>query len=149
MQAIIRIDIIPHESLAQALTMVQRVFTQFVAPDYTPEGIATFHNFLHDPEAISALRFYGAYEEDTLVGILATRGSSHISLFFVEPCYQMQGVGRALLSAAIRDCTSDVLTVNSSPFAVEIYQKLGFHALSDEQVTDGIRFTPMKCDIKQ
>ena len=42
---------------------------------------------------------------------------------------------------------SDVMTVNSSPFAVEIYQKLGFHALSGEQLADGIRFTPMKYTI--
>ena len=36
------------------------------------------------------------------------------------------------------------MTANSSPYAVEIYQKLGFHALSEEQKRDGIRFTPMK-----
>ncbi len=55
---------------------------QFEAPDYSPEGIATFHDFLHDPDAISALTFYGAYVEDLLVGVLATRGSSHIAHVF-------------------------------------------------------------------
>jgi len=44
---------------------------------------------------------------------------------------------------------SDVMTVNSSPYAVDIYRRLGFHAISEEQLTDGIRFTPMKCIIQK
>ena len=150
MQEEIHIEIIPHEYLAQALSMVDRVFMQFDAPDYTPEGIATFRVFLHDPDAIAALTFYGAYDTDEdLVGTIATRGNSHIALFFVEPCYQHQGIGRALFTTAKEACTSDAMTVNSSPYAVEIYQRLGFHALSEEQVADGIRFTPMKCTIER
>lgn len=143
------IEIIPQDYLAQALALVERVFMQFEAPDYEPEGIATFHNFLHDPDAVSALTFYGAYVEDQLVGVLATRGNSHIALFFVEPCYQRQGVGRALFTAAKEVCVCDTMTVNSSPYAVEIYRRLGFHALSEEQLVDGIRFTPMKCAIER
>ena len=143
------IEQIPQEYLAQALSLVDRVFMQFEAPDYSQEGIETFHTFLHDPDAIAALTFYGATVSDDLVGVLATRGNSHVALFFVEPCVQRQGVGRALLNAAKKACISDVMTVNSSPFAIEIYQKLGFHALSDEQLADGIRFTPMKCTIGQ
>lgn len=142
-----QIELIPQGNLAQALSLVERVFMQFEAPDYAPEGIATFHDFLHDPDAVSLLTFYGAYVEDQLVGVLATRGNSHIALFFVEPCFQRQGVGRALFSAARAACQSDAMTVNSSPYAVDIYCCLGFHALSPEQLTDGIRFTPMKCAI--
>jgi len=81
--------------------------------------------------------------------VLATRGNSHIALFFVEPCYQRQGVGRALFTVAKEACVCDTMTVNSSPYAVEIYRRLGFHALSEEQLADGIRFTPMKCAIER
>ena len=70
--------------------------------------------------------------------------NSHIALFFVEPCFQRQGVGRALFLAANDACLLDEMTVNSSPYAIEIYKKLGFHAFSEEQLKDGIRFTPMK-----
>lgn len=143
----LHIEQIPQEYLAQALALVDRVFMQFEVPDYPPEGTKTFRAFLHDPDAIAALTFYGAIVDDDLVGVLATRGNSHIALFFVEPCFQRQGVGRALFAAAREACMSDVMTVNSSPFAVEIYQKLGFHALSGEQLADGIRFTPMKYTI--
>ena len=47
--------------------------------------------------------------------------------------YQMQGVG--------------VFTVNSSPYAVEVYRKLGFEPTDDECITNGIRYTPMKMEI--
>lgn len=148
-QAELQIECIEPAYLAQALSLVQRVFTMFEAPDYAPEGIQTFQDFLHDEEAISRLTFYGAYVDDDLVGVLAMRGSSHIALFFVEPCLQGQGIGRALFSTAREACDSDTMTVNSSPFAVEIYKKLGFQALSHEQVRDGIRYTPMQCTIER
>lgn len=144
-----QISIIEPEHLALALALVNRVFLQFEAPDYAPEGIATFQAFLHDETAVSALTFYGAFVEDQLVGVLATRGNSHIALLFVEPCFQRQGVGRALFFAARDACKTDVMTVNSSPYAVEIYRRLGFHPLSEEQQTDGIRFTPMRYDIEK
>lgn len=144
-----QISIIEPEHLAQALALVNRVFLQFEAPDYPPEGVATFQAFLHDEAAVSALTFYGAFVDDQLVGVLATRGNSHIALFFVEPCFQRQGIGRALFVAARDACRADVMTVHSSPYAVEIYRRLGFHALSGEQQNDGIRFTPMRCQFEK
>ena len=40
------------------------------------------------------------------------------------------------------------LTLNSSPYAIPFYLKLGFEPTSEEQEIDGIRFTPMKYVIK-
>ena len=37
-----------------------------------------------------------------------------------------------------------VYTVNSSPYAVPVYHKLGFIDMDSEQLADGMRFTPMK-----
>ena len=130
--------------LPQALALVEKVFLAFEAPEYSAEGIQTFLSFLQDTKAIAALRFYGAWEKDMLLGVLATRGGSHIALFFVDAAHQGQGIGRALFEAAKSACAVGRMTVNSSPYAVEIYRKLGFSPLSDEQVRDGIRFTPMQ-----
>ena len=35
------------------------------------------------------------------------------------------------------------ITVNSSPYAVEAYRRLGFVDVDNEKLLDGIRFTPM------
>ena len=36
------------------------------------------------------------------------------------------------------------ITVNSSPYAVPVYHKLGFVDTDVEQISDGMRYTPMK-----
>jgi len=36
------------------------------------------------------------------------------------------------------------MTVFSAPFAINIYKSLGFEATDTEQISNGIRFTPMK-----
>ncbi|MBU9737013.1 GNAT family N-acetyltransferase [Diplocloster agilis] len=38
--------------------------------------------------------------------------------------------------------------LNSSPYAVPIYKKLGFRNTDTEQLMNGIRYTPMKINIK-
>ena len=130
--------------LPQALALVERVFMAFEAPDYSDEGVETFRTFIRDAAAVSSLTFYGALEHGVFLGVLATRVNSHIALFFVDAAQQGRGVGRALFEAAKSACRSDRMTVNSSPYAVEIYRHLGFSPILSEQVRDGIRYTPMQ-----
>jgi GNAT superfamily N-acetyltransferase len=88
---------------------------------------------------IGALIFYGAFDGETLVGIIATRNAgNHIALFFVDGKYHRQGIGRELFKEVLRDNTTGEITVHSSPYAVEVYRHLGFIALDRERVTDGI-----------
>lgn len=42
-----------------------------------------------------------------------------------------------------KDFEKQVFTVNSSPYAVKIYEHLGFRATDSEQTVNGLRFTPM------
>ena len=131
--------------MPETLALVERVFMVFEAPEYSEEGIKTFLSFIRDANAVSSLTFYGAFEDGLVRGVLATRGNSHIALFFVDAAHQNRGIGRALFSAAWNACRADGMTVNSSPYAVEIYRRLGFEPVSGEQVRDGIRYTPMQC----
>ena len=129
-----------------ALDLVWRVFLDYEAPDYGEQGVAEFERSLHDPGFVSALRWYGAFAGDALIGVIATRSEdSHVALFFVEGPYQRQGVGRALFELVVRDNTTGSITVNSSPYAVPIYHRLGFVDTDSEQVTNGLRYTPMRC----
>ena len=114
------------------------------SPDYSPEGVGEFKRILSDEAYINSLKVYGAFYDDKLVGVLAVREPQHISLFFVKAEFQKQGIGRKLFERLKKDSAEKVFTVNSSPFAVGIYEKLGFTATDSEQVTNGIRYTPMK-----
>ena len=109
--------------------------------------VETFRAYVQDPSTAKHLTVYGALEGETMVGVLALRaGERHISLFFVDAAWHRRGVGRALFQALLGDTGGAPLTVNSSPYAVEIYRHLGFQATDTEQVRDGIRYTPMQFD---
>jgi predicted GNAT family N-acyltransferase len=45
------------------------------------------------------------------------------------------------------DNQAERITVKSSPYAVEIYEKMGFEKVGDEQEIHGIRFIPMMLKI--
>lgn len=127
-----------------ALRLVWSVFLQFEAPDYSDDGVEEFRKSIHDTTYLNQLQMYGAYEADTLIGVIAVRsGGSHIALFFVDAAHQRRGVGRALFEQALANASEGTLTVNASPFAVPVYSRLGFVKTDAEQVTNGLRYTPM------
>lgn len=81
------------------------------------------------------------------MGVLATRKQgNHLALFFVAGEYHRQGIGKKLFATVKSLATADTITVNSSPYAVKIYRKLGFSATDSEQVVNGLSFIPMKYD---
>lgn len=130
---------------AGAIELAGRVFMEFEAPDYSREGIeAFFDTALRNEDFLNRLTIYGAFEGNELVGMIATRQEGrHIALFFVEGKYHRQGIGRRLFCAAAKNCTADEMTVNASPYAVEVYRRLGFYEMGGEETVTGIRFTPM------
>ncbi len=138
------------EEYSAALDLAWEVFGVFEAPDYAPQGTQAFYASIHDPDFLAQLRIYGAFDGDALIGILATRsGGTHIALFFVRGAYHRQGVGRQLFLRACGENPTGQMTVNSSPYAVEVYRRLGFCETDAEQTTDGIRYTPMLCETRR
>jgi len=133
------------EEIAEAICLTWNVFQQYEAPDYTQEGVDEFYKSIHDEKYLSELCWYGAFVQENLVGVLATRNAgTHIALFFVEGKYHRHGIGKQLYRAARAANHANVMTVNSSPYAVPIYHKLGFRSTGPEQAVNGVRFTPME-----
>jgi len=143
------------EELGEALALVWDVFSQFDAPDMEPQGIMVFRDFtqLHSIEKLvdsKVLTFTGAFVSNKLVGVLAMRGPTHISLLFVDPVYHRRGVARALFEQAKKETSGEVhrgITVNSSPYGVSFYRRLGFVKLEAEKEVNGMRITPMQFDL--
>lgn len=128
-----------------AIELVHNVFMQFEAPDYCDEGVKTFHDTaIYNNGFLDSIEIYGAYFGEKPVGVIATRNEgNHIALFFVDGNYHRQGIGRELFHAVLKNSTSNEITVNSSPYAKEVYHHLGFVDTDVEQVVSGMRFTPM------
>lgn len=127
-----------------ALALVLRVFLQYDAPDYPEHGVQTFKAAITDQAYLNSIEMWAAYSDERIVGVIALRNNSHhIALLFVDGDHHHKGIGRSLVEMARNYSDSEIITVNSSPYAVEFYRHLGFIPDGLEQSTDGMRYTPM------
>ena len=132
------------QEIINALPLMWKVFNEYEAVNYPDSGTQAFYHAIHDEGFIARLSAYGAFDGDSLIGILASRNEgSHIALFFVDGAYHGQGIGRSLWNAFLSDSNQNEITVNSSLYAVGIYEKLGFIKTAEPQEDSGIRFVPM------
>ncbi len=145
--------IIPTE-IEDISRLIERVFMQFEAPEYSKEGIDNFLAYIKPDEFEKRLRENHfdlvAKSGITIVGIIEVRSYSHICLLFVAPEFQKQGIAKELVHQSLEICKKfnpnlRSITVNSSPYAKPIYYRLGFRQLTEEQTKSGIRYTPMVC----
>lgn len=133
----------------EALLFVKKVYLESKDDSYTEEGIKTFENFLNNKKIIKSFKFYGAFENNILKGVIVTdKAGRHINLFFVDKYSQGRGIGRKLMNFILENNKNFYITVNSSRYGVIIYEKLGFVKIDDEKKQDGLIFTPMKKVLK-
>lgn len=142
-------DMAPEDASA-VVALVMRGFDELVRPDFSEEGVAEFVRTVRSIVLDRAPdhRTTVAERDGRIVGMIDVRGSSHISLFFVEADERGRGVGRELLGCAVgpgADGTPppSAITVNSSLWAVPVYERLGFAVTSPEVERHGIRAVPM------
>ena len=129
------------------------VFMEYDAPDYSEEGIKNFREFVTDSD-LHEMFIKGLYQvivavdDGKIVGVISVRNNNHISLLFVDGKYHKQGVGAGLIHKLSEYLYCEMgqtsMTVNSSPYAVGFYHKLGFADTGSEQTLAGIVFTPME-----
>lgn len=140
------------------IALAETVFDVYEAPVFTEEGVQSFKDFLYGTN-MGRMRekgdiiFWNAYCGDILAGTCALRDGRHISLLFVHGDFHRQGIGRMLMDAAcgyaLKMYRQRRITVNSSPYGVPFYTSYGFKHTDMERITDGIRYTPMICFLKE
>ena len=133
------------DEYAAAARLVLAGFRADTAASMEPEGVVVFEAFAA-AAAIRARdeaggRTFIALLGDDLAGVLHVVRGDHVSLFFVDPARQRQGIGAALFATA--DAAGRLASVNSSLNAVGAYERLGFRATGAADLLDGIRFVPM------
>jgi len=135
----------------EARQLVQDVFADCVAPDFSAQGRTAFEDFL-SRSAFSRRPGRGfaiaARRDDALVGVIEVVDGGHVALFFVSGPCRGKGVGKTLMRMAVERCRaagSDCaqMTVNASPGSVGGYARMGFVPVDGERERDGIRFVPM------
>lgn len=145
----IRIAPIGPADVNGAFAVIKSAFEKLVAPGYSREGILEFYKFAN-PLAMR-LRLLGntmllgaRTPEGEFVGVIEVQDKRHISLLFVHPEHHRKGIASRLVKEACAACGNGDIEVNSSPYAVEAYERMGFTMLSQEQLRNGIRYVPMR-----
>lgn len=136
----------------EALSLALEVFMQFEAPDYKPERVKTFKDdIIENKEFIAkckegACPIYAAFDKGKIIGLIGMRESkTHINLVFTKKEYHRQGIATAIFKYLLRDNPKlTEITLNSSPYGLPFYLKLGFVPQSEELEQNGIRYTPMR-----
>jgi len=141
------------EEWEEAMALAYRTFMKFQGDVYTPEGVQNFVEFISDNKLFRMFQeqeyhlWVAKEETGTIIGMGSLRSGNHISLLFVDEKWHKCGVGRAIMTEMenyVREVDKDSITVNSSPYAVDFYHKLGFVDLGAEQLNSGMYITPMR-----
>lgn len=143
----------------EALELAMEVFLEFEAPDYGPEGVETFKQFIGDERLIQGFKrgtapMYAAFDNGKIIGVIGMRENrTHINLAFVKKEYHRRGIATEIFRFLLHDLRREnpslsEITLNSSPYGLPFYRHLGFIPQSEELEEDGIRYTPMKFLVK-
>ncbi len=136
--------------------LIKSVFDEYVAPAYREQGIQEFYKYIQIPAITERLDknhfILIAKAENEIAGVIEVRNFDHVSMLFVSTKHQKKGIANTLLGKALELCKKEspkleVVSVNSSPNAVHIYERMGFEKNEEEKETNGIRFTPMTLKI--
>ena len=133
------------EEIPAALSLAWEVFSAYESPVYSEEGTEEFRRCLHDERYLAGIAYYGAFDGETLIGVIGIRSQKrHICYFFVKGSYHRRGIGTRLFHLLLREVPSGTITLNSAPYGLPFYEALGFLPTDREQTVNGIRFTPME-----
>ena len=141
---------------AEVSALVLDVFNEFVAHEFSAEGLREFSRYAEPSQLLSRSKenhfCLVAVSENKPVGMVEVRDNNHISLLFVAKDYMGQGIARELMHQALAICQEnnpelEVVDVNSSTYAVKIYEKLGFKVAGASEEKNGIIFVPMKLEV--
>jgi GNAT superfamily N-acetyltransferase len=145
-------DMLPGEESA-VIAMVERSFNTFIAPGFSQLGVDEFLAYASaaalEERLESGVSFVLLARLDKkIAGMIEMRGFSHVAMLFTDNAFHRRGIARALFNQALErsrlilPAVSGV-SVNSSPYAVGFYERLGFTICGPEQEKNGVIFTPM------
>lgn len=93
---------------------------------------ALIDEYRSEPERIAETTVY----DDGIVKGFLRRNGDHIEKLFVEPAFQGQGVGAALLGHAVDSGAKCLLVLEKNRNAIRFYERNGFHLTDRKQRVD-------------
>lgn len=141
------------DEIGEALHIIWEVFQEFVAPDYTQEGIDNFYieyiqgEWFREKFKEGKEVMYGAFVDNILVGVLSISEKNTVSCVFVKGNYHGMGIGKKLFNKVLHQLRNrgvERIKLNASPYAVPFYHHIGFKDTDMQSSYKGIVYTPME-----
>ena len=71
----------------RALTLSLDVFIQCGKNDFDEEGLETFKSFIYNKDLVNELTIYGAFEGESLIGLIATKNEGKAYFLILHHAY--------------------------------------------------------------
>lgn len=152
------IESIKSTEIIEAGNFLRKVFDDSVSAEYSSAGVSHFYEMVTEQSIrerfLNGSRINVAKVDNRIAGYIEITGLNHIYLLFIRREFQNKGIGRKLIDDSLnvlRENNPELnkLTVNSTSFAVKIYEKLGFRKMADFQFKNGIMSYPMSLMINE
>lgn len=133
--------------------LVTSLLRYFLADPERPEDAAAFVETIGPAATAERLadaryRYHVAEVDGALAGVVGVRDAGHLYHLFVAEPFHGRGIAGRLWNVARREARAagnpGRFTVNSSRYAIPVYERLGFTPTDVLQVQDGIAFMPME-----
>ncbi len=133
-------------------SLMRALSEEFIVNDSAAEAAASFIRE-NDERAIAdfidaGIVYRVAEIDGRVVGFIAMRENRHLFHMFVDKAYHRRGIARRMWdvarAAAIAAGNPGVFTVNSSNYALPVYEKLGFVRTAPTQQAKGLLYNPMR-----
>lgn len=143
------------DDAAAISALVTSLARYFLADPDDPGAAAAFFATIA-PDAMAQrladerYRYHVAEADGVVAGVVGVRDADHLYHLFVAERFHGRGIAGRLWATAQRQARAQGnpgrFTVNSSPYAVPMYERMGFVATDGPRVQDGIAFLPMRLD---
>lgn len=132
--------------------LISRNAQSLLQDDFENDGLEFFLNTVNH-RAIKDYMEQGfsylvAQSDKKIVGVIAMKDYSHMFHLFVDKAFHKKGIAKSLwkeiFDHSLKNGNSGVFTLNSTSYALPVYQRWGFSTTDEQQSRHGIRYTPMK-----
>ncbi|KDM93411.1 GNAT family N-acetyltransferase [Photobacterium galatheae] len=132
------------DDVEQVEALVKASFMASVAASLRPAGVQTFFKVASKEALLLRLQEDNLMlvdeVQDVITGMAELKQGAHLSMLFVLPEWQGQGIARCLLQSLLPHCRDAELTVRASLNAVSFYESLGFQKDGRPAELAGLRY---------
>jgi len=134
-------------------TICCTAFSRSIADTLPEEGKTTFANIAASNAFLGRMKgdnlMLVAENDKKIEGIIELKESRHVAMLFITPERQKKGIGRKLLSSALKHAKVGTVTVSASLPSIPAYEKYGFECKGEVKESAGLIYQPMEVKLNK